>query len=147
MSIWKHQANPEALNSMHAGTMLEHLDIRVEEIGEDFIKASMPVDERTFQPARLLHGGASVVLAESLGSVASALCIQDITEYHPVGVEINANHIRSATSGRVTGIVKPIKIGRKMHFWQIDIFREDGKQICSSRLTVAVVEHPGKRKT
>jgi len=103
--------------------------------------ATMPVDHRTVQPMRLLHGGASVVLAESIGSTASVLCIDDITKKGVVGLEINANHLRSVKEGnKVFGKVIPIKIGRTIHVWQIEITNEEGKPTCVSRLTVAVID-------
>ena len=119
--------------------MATHLDIRFDELGENSIKASMPVDHRTKQPYGLLHGGASCVLAETLGSVASALVI-DQTKFICVGLEINANHIRSAKEGRVTGTCIPIHIGASTHVWDIRIHDERGKLVCISRLTVAILK-------
>ncbi len=138
--IWKQDFELEALNGTNGYTLVGHLGIEITEIGDDYLKATMPVDERTFQPMRLLHGGASVALAETLGSVASLMCLEDLSTQQPVGVEINANHMRSATSGKVTGTCTPLKVGRKMHVWRIVIEREDGKQICESRITVAVID-------
>lgn len=122
-------------------SMGDLLDIQFTELGPDFLKASMPVDERTKQPYGLLHGGASCVLAETLGSVASALVI-DPEKFICVGLEINANHIRSARSGRVTGITTPIHIGASTHVWDIKIYDEREKLICVSRLTVAILKKP-----
>jgi 1,4-dihydroxy-2-naphthoyl-CoA hydrolase len=119
--------------------MATHLDIRFEELGDNFIKGSMPVDHRTKQPYGLLHGGASCVLAETLGSVASALVI-DHTKFICVGLEINANHIRSAKEGRVMGTCTPIHIGASTHVWDIRIHDERGKLVCISRLTVAILK-------
>ena len=140
MPIWfKEQFSMEKLTAMSAGTMSEYLGIEWIEIGEDHLKAKMPVDHRTKQPYGLLHGGASCVLAETLGSVASALVI-DPTKYIVVGIEINANHIRSATSGFVTGNVSPVHIGATTHVWDIRITDERSKLVCVSRLTVAVLK-------
>jgi len=117
------------------------LDIKFTEIGEDFIIGTMPVDERTHQPAGILHGGASVVLAETLGSIASYMCI-DPDKYVAVGLEVNANHLRPVKSGLVTGICKVIHRGAKTHIWDIKIYDERGKMNCISRLTVAVINKP-----
>lgn len=138
--LWKHPPNLDHLNAMNANTLGETLDIEFTEAGDDFIVARMPVDDRTVQPFRLLHGGASVALAETLGSVASSLCIEDLGKKMPVGVEINANHLRPARSGYVYGKVSPIRVGRTMHVWNIEIRDEKGRLTCVSRLTVAVVE-------
>jgi 1,4-dihydroxy-2-naphthoyl-CoA hydrolase len=119
-------------------TMSEHLGIEWVEIGEDFFKARMPVDHRTIQPYGLLHGGASCVLAETIGSIASAWVI-DQDKFFCVGIEINANHIRSARSGYVTGVVKPLHLGATTHVWDIRITDESEKLVCVSRLTVAIV--------
>lgn len=135
----------EQLNGRSGGTMMQILGIQFTAVGENFIEASMPVDERTKQPAGLLHGGASCVLAETLGSVASALVI-DTKEFVPVGLEINANHIRPVTSGEVIGRAEPIHIGRTTHVWDIRIRTSDDKLVCVSRLTVAIVPKPGLEK-
>lgn len=129
----------ENLNKMGRGCMLEHLEIEFTEIGKDFIKAKMPVDHRTHQPYGLLHGGASVTLAETLGSVAAHITVNN-SQYYTVGQEINANHIRSVRNGYITGITKPIHIGKKSHVWGIEIFDDEGKLVCISRLTIAVIE-------
>jgi 1,4-dihydroxy-2-naphthoyl-CoA hydrolase len=110
------------------------------ELGEDYIIAKMPVDHRTKQPFGLLHGGASVVLAETLGSVASVLLLKDLSKQAAVGVEINANHLRGVKSGWVYGKVKPVHIGRKSHVWEIKISDENEKLVCISRLTVMIVD-------
>ncbi len=137
--IWfKEDFSIEKLQRMSAGTMSDFLGIRFTEVGNDFIKATMPVDERTRQPFGLLHGGASVVLAETLGSVASALVL-NMDRSICVGLEINANHIRSVQSGMVTGTVTPIHLGSTTHVWDIRIHDEDNKLVCISRLTVAVL--------
>ena len=124
-------------------TMGEYIGISFSELGTDYLKATMPVDHRTKQPYGLLHGGASCVLAETLGSVASAMVI-DPDKFICVGLEINANHIRSARSGIVTGITKPIHIGASTHVWDIKIYDEREKLVCVSRLTVAILKKPEK---
>jgi 1,4-dihydroxy-2-naphthoyl-CoA hydrolase len=120
-------------------TMVEHLGIEVTSIGEDFIEAKMPVDHRTHQPYGLLHGGASVALAETLGSVA-AHCIVDDQNKYCVGLEINANHIKSVKSGFVTGVARPLHIGSRTHVWEIRIANEQQELVCISRLTMAVID-------
>ncbi len=139
--LWKIKPTLEHLNNVGENTLLSNLGIEVTEIGDDYIIAKMPVDARTVQPARILHGGASVALAESLGSYASVLCINDNAKKQPVGIEINASHLSSAREGTyVYGKVSPLRIGRTMHFWQINITNEEGKLVCVSRLTVAIVD-------
>ena len=121
--------------------MTDNLGIEYVEMGDDFITAKMPVDHRTVQPFRILHGGASVALAETLGSVAAILCLEPDSKKQVVGVEINANHLSSAREGTwVYGTVKPIRVGRTMQVWNIEIKDEKGKLVCISRLTIAVVE-------
>ena len=127
------------LNAMSNGTMVENLGIEFTLIEKDRIVATMPVDQRTIQPYGLLHGGASVSLAETLGSVA-AHCSIDFSKYQSVGLEINANHIRSARSGYVTGTAKPVHIGRSTHVWAIEIVDESEKLVCTSRITLAIIE-------
>ena len=129
------------LNEMSANTMVQQLGIVITNVGDDFIEGTMPVDHRTHQPYGLLHGGASCVLAETLGSVASAKVI-DPEKFICVGIEINANHIRSVRSGLVTGITTPIHIGASTHVWDIKIYDEREKLICISRLTVAILKKP-----
>lgn len=119
--------------------MAEYLGIEILEVGEDFIKGRMPVDHRTVQPFGLLHGGASVTLAETLGSIGGGLCI-DFPEKTVVGIDINANHIKSARSGFVTGVAKPIHVGGKTQVWEIKIENEKNQLVCISRLTLAVIE-------
>jgi 1,4-dihydroxy-2-naphthoyl-CoA hydrolase len=137
--IWFTDYSAEGLNPTedikHVGTLL---GIRFTEIGPDYIKATMPVDERHRQPAGLLHGGVSVVLAETLGSVASYLCI-DVKKYTCVGLEVNANHMRPVREGLITGTCTPIHLGKSTHVWDIRIHTEKGKLVCVSRLTVAIV--------
>ncbi len=140
MKIWKQSFTLESLNALSANTMVGHLGIEIVEVGDDYLKATMPVDHRTVQPMRLLHGGASVALAETLGSVAGVLCLEDLERQSVVGVDINATHLRPGREGEtVTGIARPLKIGRTTQVWNIDIFNEQGKQICASRITLAVV--------
>jgi len=124
---------------MSKNTLVEHLGIEFTEIGDDYLIARMPVDKRTHQPVGLLHGGASVALAESMGSTASVLCLDDMTTHSVVGVEINANHLKSVRTGWVYGTVKAIRVGRRIQVWNIDIRNEAGDLCCVSRLTVAVV--------
>jgi 1,4-dihydroxy-2-naphthoyl-CoA hydrolase len=139
MSIWFHKnLSISDLLPLGKGTLSETLGMEFIEVGPDYLKASMPVDHRTKQPFGLLHGGASVALAETLGSVGSAL-ITDSSKFLCVGLEINANHLRSAKKGFVYGTAKPIHIGGKTHVWEIRIEDEDQKLICISRLTVAVL--------
>ncbi|WP_414163831.1 1,4-dihydroxy-2-naphthoyl-CoA hydrolase [Superficieibacter sp. BNK-5] len=135
--IWKRAVTLEALNAMGTDNMVGLLDIRFDRIADDALEATMPVDSRTHQPFGLLHGGASVVLAETLGSVAGYLCTEG--EQKVVGVEVNANHLRSVRSGRVRGVCKALHPGRRHQVWQIDIFDEQGRLCCSSRLTTAVL--------
>ena len=141
MSIWYTENSLEAIRKMEQGNILEHLGIEIVEVGENFIKGKMPVDKRTHQPQGILHGGASVVLAESLGSVASNLVVDTRKDY-AVGLEVNANHLRQVSRGYVHGIAKPIHIGRKSHVWSIEIVNDDGKLVCISRLTMMVVKIP-----
>lgn len=135
--IWKRAVTLEALNAMGDGNMVGLLDIHFERISDDTLEASMPVDARTHQPFGLLHGGASVVLAETLGSVAGYLCTEG--EQKVVGVEVNANHLRPVLSGRVRGVCSALHTGSRHQVWQIDIFDEQARLCCSSRLTTAVV--------
>jgi len=121
--------------------LVEHLGIEFLEFGADFLKARMPVDSRTRQPAGILHGGASVALAETLGSIAAGLCV-DREKKGIVGLEINANHIRPVTEGWVTGVTRPIHIGNSTQVWEIRIYNEQDKLVCISRLTVANIEKP-----
>lgn len=127
----------EVINQMNKDTMLEVLDIQTTEVGEDYIIATMPVDKRTHQPMGLLHGGASAVLIESLGSIGSSLIV-DITKQNIVGLEINANHLRGVKSGLVTGKATIIHCGRRTHVWQVDITDEENRLVCTGRLTVMI---------
>lgn len=139
MSIWFRQGITIA-DFEHWGknTLVEHLSIRFTAIGDDFLKATMPVDQRTIQPYGLLHGGASAALAETMGSTASALVI-DPEKFICVGIEINANHIRSVRSGHVTGTCTPVHMGSTIHVWDIRIYDENTRLTCVSRLTMAIL--------
>lgn len=137
MSIWRDLKTIEELNAPPA-SLNSLLDIRIVEIGADFLRGTMPVDARTVQPYGLLHGGASVALAETLGSVAASMCVDP--GYGVVGQEINANHVRSARRGLVTGTTRPVHIGARTHVWTIEIADESGKLVCISRLTIAVIK-------
>ena len=141
--IWK-KGQPEVaeLNALSKGTMGEVLDIKFTNAGPDYLVATMPVDARTHQPYGLLHGGASAALAETVGSVASSLCI-DTDQQICVGIEINCNHIRGKKSGLVAATASPLHIGATTHVWDIKILDEQEKLICVSRLTVAILKKPG----
>ena len=144
MSIWfDKDLSLEKLHPLGHDTMSDWLGIEWMEIGDDFLKARMPVDHRTVQTYRILHGGASCVLAETVGSIGCAMSI-DHSKYFCVGLEINANHIRSATKGFVTAIAKPIHRGGSTHVWEIRVTDEDEKLVCISRLTMAILERKGK---
>ena len=136
--IWKQKWTLEHLNSFSKNTMQEFLGIEFIEIGDAFLKAHMPVNERTKQPMGLLHGGANVVLAESLGSVASVMCV-DVEKQTVVGLEINANHLKAVYDGFVYGITKPIHLGRSIQVWEIKIYNEADQITCISRITNAVL--------
>lgn len=126
------------LNAINENTLAGHIGIEFTEVGSDYLVARMPVDERTIQPYKILHGGASVVLSETLGSQAAAVLL-DLDKQYPVGLEINANHIRSISSGYVYGRVTPIHIGRSTHVWETRITDEENRLICISKLTVAIL--------
>ncbi|WP_116126078.1 hotdog fold thioesterase [Lewinella sp. IMCC34183] len=129
------------MNAMGEGTLGEALGMRFVDFGDDYLVAEMPVDHRTVQPFRLLHGGASVALAETLGSVAGFLALAEPEDYLVVGVDINATHLRSAREGdTVRGTVRPVRIGRTVQTWQIDIADGRGRAVCSSRLTCQVIK-------
>ncbi len=141
MAIWKQPVAVGPVNDNRfaiANTIGAHLGLRITEIGEDYLRGTMPVDNRTKQPYGRLHGGASCVLAEELGSFAANLCIAP-GEGLGVGLEINANHLRAATGGHVTGTARPLHIGRATQVWDIRIEDAAGKLVCISRLTVAVI--------
>lgn len=141
MSIWFTSPDLAELNRIHAGTAVEALGIRITAVGDDFLAGTMPVDTRTRQPAGLLHGGASVLLAETLGSAAAISCVDSATQYC-VGLEVNANHVRGVRDGIVTGVARPLHIGRTSHVWGIEIRAADDRLVCVARLTAAVVAKP-----
>ncbi|HEX6224704.1 MAG TPA: hotdog fold thioesterase [Chryseolinea sp.] len=138
MRIFKGSVTIEALNKMSRNTLAEHLGIEFLEIGDDFLVAKMPVNAKTQQPLGLLHGGASVALAETLGSVAATLCVEE--SRFCVGLEINANHVKAARDGFVTGTTKPIHIGRQTQIWETRILNDSSELVCISRITIAVLE-------
>lgn len=138
-AIWFHKdISLDQLSKMSVNTMVSHLGIELTKIGDDTLEGTMPVDERTFQPARLLHGGASCVLAETLGSVAANMVI-DTKEKMAVGQHIEATHLRSATKGLVRGVAKMIYLGRTSQTWRIEIFNDENKLICDSKIIMAVI--------
>ena len=139
MSIWFRPFTLDEIQSYSRGSMVEHLDLRFTEIGPDYLRGTLPVDGRTTQPFGRLHGGASVVLAETLGSVAASHCV-DLERFHCVGLEINANHVRAARSGRVTGTARPVHLGRQSQVWEVRLEDEAGKLTCVSRLTISVLD-------
>ncbi|MFI8336839.1 hotdog fold thioesterase [Pseudomonas taetrolens] len=138
MSLWSTPPDLAQLNALRPNTICDVLDITFDAFDEQSITASMVVDHRTHQPFGLLHGGASVVLAETLGSMASYLCI-DQQKFYCVGLEVNANHLRGVRSGRVSAVARPVHIGRTTHVWDIRLTDAEGKLNCISRLTMAVV--------
>jgi len=139
--IWNTTPTLTGLNAMGASTLGDTLGMRFVDIGDDYLTAEMPVDERTVQPFRLLHGGASVALAETLGSVAGFLALREPDTHIVVGVDINATHLRSVREGgRVSGTVRPVRVGNTVQVWQIDIVDERERAVCSSRLTCQVVK-------
>jgi 1,4-dihydroxy-2-naphthoyl-CoA hydrolase len=138
-SIWYGHPVLSDLDWMNENTLAQSLHIRVTEIGNDFLKGTMPVDERTKQPFGLLHGGASVALAETLGSIASWLAVNR-EHFIGVGIEINANHVKAVTEGFVTGVCRPIHIGGRNHIWEIKIFNDREELCCISRFTCTVVQ-------
>ena len=138
MAIWKQTIDLERINAWNRNTLVEHLGMRVTEVGDEHVRGTMPVDERTKQPFGLLHGGASVALAESLGSLAANLVL-DVDKEMAVGLDINANHVRAATSGTVTGTARALHLGRSTQVWEIRIVDDGDQLVCISRLTMAVV--------
>jgi uncharacterized protein (TIGR00369 family) len=142
-AIWHQPISVEHFTRVHVGTAVAHLGIEFLEVGDDFIRARVPVDARTVQPYGLLHGGISVVLAETLGSCGAASACPP--GHRAVGLEVNANHLRSATSGWVTGTARPLHIGRATHVWQIELLDDEGRPTCISRLTLAILgPRPGR---
>ena len=140
MSIWKKHPDLAAINAASEGRASGVLGIQISEIGDDFVRAELQVEPRTHQPFGLLHGGVSCVLAETLGSVAGTLACDD--GYTIVGVDINATHMNGVRSGKVIGTARPLKLGRRMQFWAIEIVTEDGRPVCAARLTTVVVPGP-----
>ncbi|MET1025466.1 MAG: hotdog fold thioesterase [Pseudoxanthomonas sp.] len=140
--VFRAPVDLDALNAMSAGNLVGHLGIVITEVGDDWLRGTMPVEARTHQPFGLLHGGASVVLAETLGSLAGGLSVLDPQTQAVVGLEINANHIRGEKSGLVTGTARAVHIGRSTQVWDIRIENARGKLVCVSRLTLAVVPKP-----
>lgn len=136
-SLWKQPVSVEILTDIHRGTAPEHLGMEFLEVGDDFIRGRVPVDTRTRQPYGILHGGVSVVLAETLGSCGAAYAAP--AGHRAVGLDINANHLRSTSSGWVTGIARPVHVGRSTQVWQIDLSDEQGRLTCVSRITMAVL--------
>ncbi|GAK86236.1 uncharacterized protein JCM19238_3826 [Vibrio ponticus] len=143
MTIWKRDINLERLNQTSHNTLIDHLQIKYSEVGDDYICATMPVCHFTHQPLGMLHGGASVVLAETLGSVAANFCVEE--DSYCVGLDINANHVRAMRSGTVTGKATPIHLGVSTQVWQINISDERDRLVCTSRLTIAVKKHRASR--
>lgn len=139
MSVFKPGISIHDLNKLSANTLVSHLGIEFTEMGADYISAKMPVDFRTHQPLGLLHGGASVSLAETLGSVAATCCVDPEKQYC-VGLEINANHIKSVKQGYVYGTTRPIHIGKRTQVWDIRITNEAQELVCTSRITMAVID-------
>ncbi len=141
MSIWKRPVTVEALNALSARTANAQLGIEITEVGDDYLRARVPVDDRTRQPYGLLHGGVSVVLAETLGSCGAACATPEGTRV--VGLEVNANHLRSATEGWVTGTARALHIGRATQVWQIEMRDDAGRMTCIARITMAVLGERG----
>lgn len=139
MNIWKQQTTVDAINALCKGTMCEHVGMVITEIGEDYLRGTLPVDARTQQHMGIIHGGASVVLAETLGSIGSTLCCPD--GFHIVGLDINANHIRAGKPPFVTGTARPLHVGSSTMVWEIKITDVDDKLVCISRLTCAVLKN------
>jgi len=139
MGIFKEGVTIEFLNTWSRNTLAEQIGIEFIAIGEDYLEARMPVDKRTHQPMGLLHGGASVSLAETMGSIAANMCV-DQTKFYCVGLEINANHLKGVREGFVKGITKPIHIGKTTQVWEIRITNEKNELACLSRITMAVLE-------
>lgn len=138
MALWKRPISVAALAAAHQDTAPEHLGMEFLEVGDDFIKARVPVDARTRQPYGLLHGGVSVVLAETLGSCGAMYAAEP--GYRVVGLDINANHLRAATSGWVTGVTRPVHVGRSTQVWAIELHNDAGELTCVSRITMAVLK-------
>lgn len=140
MAIWQKPISIEHLQKVHIGTAVGQLGIEFLEVGDDFLKARVPVDCRTRQPMGILHGGVSVVLAETLGSVGAAYASPP--QFKAVGLDINANHLRAVSEGWVTGVARPMHMGRTTHVWQIEMTDEQGRMTCVSRITMAILSTP-----
>jgi 1,4-dihydroxy-2-naphthoyl-CoA hydrolase len=138
MRIWKQDISLSALTAASANTAVSHLGIEFVEVGDDFLVARVPVNRQTCQPYGLLHGGVSVALAETLGSIGAAYCVPAGTRV--VGLEVNANHLRAVSQGWVTATARPVHLGRRTQVWQIELRDDQGKAVCASRLTMAVLE-------
>jgi len=139
MSIWKQKISLDVLNDMNRQTMGEAIGLEFTAFGDDYLEATLPVDHRTTQPMGLLHGGASAALAETLGSIAGVLALEDTDKQVVVGIEINANHLRAVRDGKVIGRVTPIRVGKNIQVWRIVIQDGKGRQGCESRLTTMVI--------
>jgi 1,4-dihydroxy-2-naphthoyl-CoA hydrolase len=139
MGIWRTEKTLEQIRDYGRNTLAEHIGIRMTEIGPDYLRATMPVNRQVHQPTGVLHGGASVALAETVGSVAANLCV-DMTTHMCLGQEINANHLRGVSSGLVTATARPFHIGTRSQVWHIEIRDEQDRLVCVSRLTMAVVQ-------
>ena len=137
MSLWKKPATLSLVNASNHQTAAEHLGIEITELGDDFVRGRVPVDHRTKQPFGLLHGGVSVVLAETLGSIGAYYASPE--GHRAVGLDINANHLRAATSGWVTGTARPVHLGRSTHVWAIEMVNDAGELTCVSRITMAIL--------
>jgi 1,4-dihydroxy-2-naphthoyl-CoA hydrolase len=144
MSIWTRRVELDELNALTHDTLAAHVGIRFTEIGPDYLRGTMPVDARTHQPMGLLHGGASVVLAETLASIGGMLAMRE-GGVSVVGIEVNANHVRGVRGGLVTGPARPVHVGRTTQVWDIRIEGEDGALVCASRLTLSVLA--GERRS
>ena len=137
-SIWHHTPNPSMMDKMSEGTIDQHLGIKITEVGDDYLIGTMPADSRTFQPYGIVHGGANVVLAETLGSMAGGHVI-DSEHYLCMGQEVSATHLRPVSSGLVTGTARPIHLGRRSHVWEIRLTNGQGKLSCIAKLILAIV--------
>jgi 1,4-dihydroxy-2-naphthoyl-CoA hydrolase len=142
MPIWKSPAAPDVLMSLQRNTLAAHIGMRITEVGDDYVRGTLPVDARTHQPFGRLHGGASVALAEELGSLAANMCLDPRREY-AFGLDINANHVRGVTAGVVTGTARPLHLGGSTQVWEIRIENERRQLVCVSRLTMAVLQREG----
>lgn len=143
--IWFDAVEPAQVQGLVAGNMLEHLGMTFTRVGPDYLQATMPVDRRTKQPFGILHGGASVVLAETLGSVGANLCV-DPSEKMCVGLDLSSNHIREISDGSVTGTARPLHLGGRTHVWEIKIEDEEGRLVNTTRLTLLVLDRPQIRR-